>query len=277
MSGRGPLSEAERAARLEEQRRRKAERRTALLAHFPFKIVAVAGDIALETWEAMRAERHDCPVIVGGQEMLDALLENFDPAHPSCETVDAVLARAATIDISSALLTLRAQDYDVLDQLGSSPAPDVVWDALLTELQLPSTAWPDGADDEKGGLGLTIASDIRTGKPLDTVFILRIPTDDWTTIPAHLRYGGWNECPEPAQHVAAFRQWRDRYGAELVGLGSDTINMRVARPPQSRQAALALAREQFLYCFDIVVQGTQTLEALAAGLQKSRWWFFWWD
>jgi len=65
--------------------------------------------------------------------------------------------------------------------------------------------------------------------------------------------------------------------AELVGLSHDVMNVRVQRRPRTREAALELAREQYVYCSDIVDQGVQTLSALAAVLMESDWWYFWWD
>jgi hypothetical protein len=53
--------------------------------------------------------------------------------------------------------------------------------------------------------------------------------------------------------------------------------LRVARRPATREAALELAREQYLYCNDIVDQGTGSLSGLAASLTTDDWWFFWWD
>jgi hypothetical protein len=40
---------------------------------------------------------------------------------------------------------------------------------------------------------------------------------------------------------------------------------------------MELAQEQYDFCPDIVLQGTGTLEPLAATLMASDWWFFWWD
>jgi hypothetical protein len=71
--------------------------------------------------------------------------------------------------------------------------------------------------------------------------------------------------------------WRDRYGIELVGMSFDTINVRVAAKPKTREEALALARDQYTYCADIVDQGVQTFSALAADLMANDWWYFWWD
>ena len=55
------------------------------------------------------------------------------------------------------------------------------------------------------------------------------------------------------------------------------MNIKVARKPETRAAALDLAREQFAYCSDIVEQGVGTLSALAASLMENDWWYFWWD
>ncbi|MBU6445420.1 MAG: DUF4253 domain-containing protein [Alphaproteobacteria bacterium] len=140
--------------------------------------------------------------------------------------------------------------------------------------QPPVGDWPEHPDEAPG---LTVVTNLLKGTALPKVRIALIPTDDWTAIPAYLRWGGWNECPAPEYQVAAFRYWRDRYGIELVGMTSDTLNLTVARPPSTREEALALAREQYVYCSDIVDQGTQTLSALAATLMSGGWWFFWWD
>jgi hypothetical protein len=40
---------------------------------------------------------------------------------------------------------------------------------------------------------------------------------------------------------------------------------------------LRLAREHYLYCNDVVDQGTNDLSTLAALLAASDWWYFWWD
>ena len=50
----------------------------------------------------------------------------------------------------------------------------------------------------------------------DRVVIGLVPTTlPWEAL-AHLRLGGWNECPTPAEHVAILKWWHERYGAELV-------------------------------------------------------------
>jgi hypothetical protein len=104
-----------------------------------------------------------------------------------------------------------------------------------------------------------------------------VPASKPTDVPAVVGFGDWNECPAPEFHVALHRRWQERYGAELVGMSSDVIEMRVARPPRSRDDAMALAQEQYAYCDDIVHQGVESLSALAATLLEGTVWFFWWD
>jgi hypothetical protein len=57
----------------------------------------------------------------------------------------------------------------------------------------------------------------------------------------------------------------------------DVLELSVARPPSTDQAALALAREQFRYAPDIVQQGVGDVETLAASLKNGHVWYFWWD
>jgi hypothetical protein len=104
-----------------------------------------------------------------------------------------------------------------------------------------------------------------------------IPTAVASDAPAHLRFGGFNECPSSALHVAMMRAWNCQYGAVPVAITHDTIEMFVERPPQRQEDAWELAKVQYEYCSDIVTQGTQTLEALAQEIWKSPQWFFWWD
>ena len=53
--------------------------------------------------------------------------------------------------------------------------------------------------------------------------------------------------------------------------------MQVARPPQTKEEALELARQQYLFCNDIVDQGVGDVESLAKTLLYSPVWYFWWD
>ena len=252
----------------EEMRRRAKERREKALAHFPFEIHEIAGTDAMAKWRELKAANRGAPVILAGNDGLENLLEPFTPGalqsgFSAERPVEAILAAAEKIRFPDDLLAMRKAD---------------IAEYAMDEQEEPLGEWPDIRDASTiVSPGLTVASDILSGKPLDKVYVCVVPTDDWTTIPAYLRWGGWNENPGPEWHVAALRSWRDRYGVELVGLSFDVLNLTVARKPQTRDEAIALAREQYAYCGDIVDQGTETISTLARGLLDSDWWFFWWD
>jgi Domain of unknown function (DUF4253) len=146
--------------------------------------------------------------------------------------------------------------------------------ATVQESQPALGEWPS---EPMGAPQLSVATETLSGSPLGKAQLIILPTADWTTIPACLHRGNWNGCPAPEYHVAALRSWRDRFGAELIGLSHDVMNIRVKERPKTRDAALDLAREQYAYCSDIVDQGVETLSALAAVLMQSDWWYFWWD
>jgi hypothetical protein len=139
---------------------------------------------------------------------------------------------------------------------------------------LPRGGWPDDAEPMNEFI---IPFHVVTREPSKAVYVGLVPTvTDWE-VPAFLKFGSWSACPHPEHHVAMMRYWHGRYGAEVVGISHDTVEMLVARPPRSRKRALALAREQYLCCQDIVDQGTETLDNLAATLLNGKAWYFWWD
>jgi hypothetical protein len=272
-----------------------------IIATFPFERVETKGQQALAVREQLKTTGRGFPVVVGSDEDLVRLMDQLLPPAPGMPqpTVAEILASAGAMRHPDGLRAQRALEeargrealrrlYEKRPDL--SPPKRWVTDstgkrreltraeaiaAMLQEPREPLVGeWPEQPSAMQG---LSVANDWYTGQLLQKVHIILIPTDDWTTIPAHLRWGGWNACPQPEYHVAALRSWRDRFGAELVGLRSDTMNLRVARRPQTRAEALELAREQYDYCDDLVEQVAGTLSQLAADLMAHEWWFFWWD
>jgi Domain of unknown function (DUF4253) len=268
------------------------------LAAFPYELIETKGAEALSKWRDLKETGRRTPIILSGQTF-DNLLEPFDAHYPGPQrTIEEILKAADALsfpadlaskkkaDNEQALATLKTQlakdpntplpTITIIDEHGRRTLGHEETEAqmLAAPKEPPIGEWPETRDSSPG---LTVATNILTGKPLDKIYIALIPTDDWTTIPAYMRFGDWNDCPSPEYHVAAMRHWRDRYGVELVGMAFDTLNLTVARPPSTREDAMALAREQYIYCSDIIEQGTQTFSGLAATLLGSDWWFFWWD
>lgn len=76
--------------------------------------------------------------------------------------------------------------------------------------------------------------------------------------------GATNHELDGSDHVAILKYWHQRHGAELVSLGFDVLELTVPRPPTDPLTTMAVAEEQWWYCPDIVDQGVETLDALAA-------------
>ena len=238
-------------------------------ANFPYVVVETSGENALATWEELKNAGRGAPVVLGEDE-LQNLLVPFGSAR--LEPVEKILAAAEAIHFPADLHKHRRDEYAEAELYFKKIASLADFDETL--LEAPLGDWPA---ESSYGSGLSVAYDFSTRQPRSTVHIALIPTDDPTAIPAYMRYGNWNDCPPPAYHVAALRAWRDLYGAELIGLGADTMNLLVSRKPATREEALELARAQYAYCSDIIDQGVGSYRALAAGLMASDWWSFWWD
>jgi hypothetical protein len=113
--------------------------------------------------------------------------------------------------------------------------------------------------------------------PLETVHLLLVPASQSWKVPVALHMGRWNECPSAPEHAAVLRFWEETYQAELIGLHNDILELKVRCPPRTWRQALQLARQQYIYCPDIVEQGTGDLDRLAGCLLNAPYWFFWWD
>jgi hypothetical protein len=134
--------------------------------------------------------------------------------------------------------------------------------------------WP-GNISEKGSIGLH--KDVLSGKIKPEIYLGLAKIEKPWHLPAVLKYGAWNECPDAQVHCAFHRAWQERYGAEITGMSGDVVECLVANPPTDRKAATVLAWEQYWYCADIVEQGCGSVSSLAATLLKSSYWYFWWD
>lgn len=93
---------------------------------------------------------------------------------------------------------------------------------------------------------------------------------------AWLPFGGWNECPDTPELMAAAKYWHEKYGAVPAVMTHDVLEFDLPAPVE-REEAMALALEQYAFCPDIVDQGCESVGVLADILAKSTKWFFWWD
>ncbi len=272
---------------------------------FPYERIETSGANALEEWTRLKSSGRGVPVVVGSDDDFLRIAEGVVgfagvPGFVSGVTRPSpqeILATAANLQHPEAMNAMRAaeeaESRAYIEQVLRDPnanLPRVItggvqqsdeetraeYEAYLTEGHAPPLGeWPSVSPQ---GAGLSIVQNYRRrGAPYEKVHIVLVPAEHSYQAPAYLHWGGWNACPAPEYQVAAFRSWHQRYGVEIVGMGGDVINARAARRPTTREEALALGREQYAYCNDLIDQGVGTLSALAATLTADDWWFFWWD
>lgn len=219
-------------------------------ASVPVHAIVVPGRDAIAARDRMRAvagaER--VPVVVGDGWSTRA---HADAAATTGDSPEAIVRRAAALDVDAWL------------------APRI---ASLAPASQPST--PEGARVVPGERW-SIVRDSQIDAWLPEVAIALLPASDPAFAPAWLAFGNWEGCPDPTVHVAMLMRWRDGFGAEVVAIGEDAIELRVARPPSDAEAALAIAREHAAYAPSLLA-GERSVEALAGELLGAPSWTFRW-
>lgn len=243
----------------------------------------VHGSQAMDTWHALRAvveETGSYPLLVGHdlrvvervqheprapQDLLDAADELVDPSPRAWKLARTLAEIERLRDDPGAAGYVRAL-VDSLPVLERSDDQAPSWREGIPPLSQFST--PN-----------VVRYDRQTRRthvePAPEVQVLLLPT----TVPWHatafLRWGSFNDCPPPEEHVAAHRLWFQRYEAEPVAVTDTVVELHVGRPIQDRAEALATARMHADYCSDAT--GNQDLAWLAARLLGAPVWHFWWD
>ena len=218
---------------------------------FPYSYEVIAGALAPDRIRALRATGVGTPVILGGPEEFERIRECLDLTD---STPEELLALAAALD------PLRWLEEREQEEPG--------------HFDIGEADWPEHAAPNQS---LSAHLDIRTRQPLDEVYIAVLPDADPWKAACYLKIGGWNAMPSASEHSALWRFWEERYGARVACIADDVIEFTVERPPRTREEAMALARQQFVYCDDIVHQGVGSIEALAATILEAKVWYFWWD
>ena len=89
--------------------------------------------------------------------------------------------------------------------------------------------------------------------------------------------GAANHVSRTAGLSAMVRSWEERFGARILRLGPDRLDMSVAAPPQTAEHAAGVAAEHWTFCPDRILQETGSISAYAAEIRGRRTWSFWWD
>lgn len=226
---------------------------------FSLVSVRVRGDQAIAAWERLRREAartQAWPVIIGETGQEEQLREHLGEVEAG--EVERSIRAALKTDFGEWLRKRRASE------------PEVYAPSRLPPWRRPFRKRCPRNDS------FTIHTDIVKSEPHPRVSIVLVPTTESWQVAGFLQYGGWNDCPLPSEQVAAHRDWHYRFGAEVLGMGSDIVELVVGRPVEA-STAMQVADEQFVYCYDIVDQGTGTLDCLADTISGAKAWYFWWD
>jgi hypothetical protein len=217
-----------------------------IAAQPPLTGVTVRARLAFAAWTVLReavSRTGAWPIVLGNEPALRPATVGDSP--------ESILARAAQVE---------PQRW-ARERVAAAPA----------RFAAASAPWPETVAHRAT---FQVLGHLAT-QPTSAVLAL-VPTTVPYEVPAHLRFGGWNDCPPPDVHVSAFRDWHERFGAEPVVMASDTVELLVRNPAATREQALELARFQHAYCPDLVAKGLQSIEALAATLLGDPRWYFWW-
>ncbi|MCW2892930.1 MAG: hypothetical protein JWO75_2419 [Actinomycetia bacterium] len=77
--------------------------------------------------------------------------------------------------------------------------------------------------------------------------------------------------------TVVLRSWEERFGATVMHVGFDQLDLLLEGPVRSEQEALAVAAEHFAFCSDNVDQGVVSIREYAEELPGAARWSFWWD
>ncbi|MFI9366867.1 DUF4253 domain-containing protein [Kitasatospora sp. NPDC053057] len=153
------------------------------------------------------------------------------------------------------------EEYEALAPYG--PA----WPGLAPAVTLPDSA----ADAEARGLAEVLQSveDVRLGLVPARSGAEALVACGWS--------GPLNHENDIAKIAAVLADWERRFGAQVVEVGFDTLQLSIPVPPATLAEALPPTAEHAALCPDQIHQGAGSLTAYAEQLVGSHRWHFWWD
>lgn len=119
---------------------------------------------------------------------------------------------------------------------------------------------------------------MHTKKLEEDTLLLMVPAGNPWELIGYLPVGGWNDCPYPKEMIAICKYWYEKYHAVPAVFTRDIMEF-YAPAKLNGQDSMEAAKEHYAFCPDRIYQGTETytLSELAAGLEESDVWYFWWD
>lgn len=212
---------------------------------------------AFPTWLTLRdevAQTGRWPIMVGGAKSRAMLHEErFDPLNTKEN-----LESARALDAHQ-ILRERFDDAVSLEEEDEDDAYDLDFDLSSLEGVNEDQEWVSTFESE------------------ENITLALLPSLNGWEAPSHFGYGNWNDYPPVAEHVAILRHWQDAYGAELMVLTSDVVELSLPEPVRDPEVAKQAAIEWFAYSPDNVDQGVGSIRDLANALMGAWVWSSWWD
>jgi hypothetical protein len=244
----------------------------------------VPGHVALALWQALRRafpRTGVWPIIHGDPAEQDWLklgpagADTRIPAGSIRDVLDHLFVERCALMEDLVGPVSRADGCEVL----ASRADEGQVNELLGRRPRPPSPWPTDESPKPLELGCLLKSHglSRSRETLDSVAFGLVPVSHPYEVAVRLNFGGWNFRPEPGLNAAVLREWGRTHSAVPACISGAVMECVVERPPTSEQNSFALAAQQWIYCEDIVVQGTYSIRALAIELWRSPTWYFWWD
>ncbi|MBD2342319.1 DUF4253 domain-containing protein [Calothrix sp. FACHB-156] len=246
--------------------------------------LTVAGSEAIIHWQQLRQlvdETEHYPLLLGNRDEVESHRETLkfysqDSSSNQLLTVLEIITQADAFNIDEWLNNKAQQQREERAAWSADYSSTIEMQNTLDPLtQAEIGEWDNLISEQPERY--TIPYNILTRLPHPNIVLAIIPTTFSWQVPGFLKFGNWNDCPLPTIHVGLMKYWQQKYGAEVVGITHDVVEMCVNHPPQNCEDAFRLAQEQYMYCSDIVDQGVETLNNLAAMLLNRQIWYFWWD
>jgi hypothetical protein len=207
------------------------------------------------------------------KDIAEAMLGKLRSAFPTTGLWPVIWGPDVPID--QCLDTFKRTEGDIERDLAAATAIDALeWLAARRKARHVTDPdaigrWPTNIKRWEEGLEALCAENIR---------ILLVPAAHAWHVPVILGFGGFNDCPEPAELCALLRHWKELYGADPASFGAqasscDVLELTVENPPLDKPGAIALAKDLFI----VADHEMMTPAELAAQLVARRTWLLWWD
>ena len=153
---------------------------------------------------------------------------------------------------------------------------DVADDDFLADVPRHLARLTDDADTIRARLMERPDVDVVRAIVGDPVHVALVPAEASWEVPALLAWAGAEgDDIGGAEHLSILHLWHEAYGAELVSLGLERMELLVQRPPDDAREAFELAVQHYAYCPALMDHLAPAIGALAATMFGRHWLFDW--